>query len=79
MNKQKDPINPTYYDDVFDNLLKHKFTKEQLITIYEFNAFKYLYRWRNKNGKEDLNKAIWYISEMIKYIDNNKQLEIVFE
>lgn len=25
------------------------------------NAIKYLWRWKYKNGVEDLNKAIWYI------------------
>lgn len=26
------------------------------------NAIKYLWRWKWKNGKEDLEKAIWYIT-----------------
>ena len=30
------------------------------------NAFKYLYRHRNKNGLEDVKKALWYI---LKYIE----------
>lgn len=30
------------------------------------NAFKYLWRWKNKNGIEDLNKAKWYIDETVK-------------
>jgi len=29
------------------------------------NAIKYLWRWRYKNGTEDLEKAIWYIRRMI--------------
>lgn len=28
------------------------------------NALKYLWRWRNKGGVEDLDKAIWYIERM---------------
>lgn len=29
---------------------------------YHFgNAFKYLTRWRKKNGVEDLKKALWYV------------------
>jgi len=27
---------------------------------------KYVFRWRNKNGIEDLRKASWYLSEAIK-------------
>jgi hypothetical protein len=28
------------------------------------NAIKYLWRWKQKNGKQDLEKAIWYINHM---------------
>lgn len=28
------------------------------------NALKYLWRWKRKNGVEDLNKAIWYIQHL---------------
>lgn len=34
--------------------------------VYDFcicNAFKYLWRYGNKNGEEDLNKAEWYINK----------------
>ena len=30
------------------------------------NAIKYLWRWKNKNGCEDLKKARWYIERLIK-------------
>lgn len=30
------------------------------------NAIKYLLRWKNKNGKQDLEKAKWYIEHLIK-------------
>lgn len=29
------------------------------------NAIKYLWRWDEKNGVEDLKKAIWYIQHLI--------------
>lgn len=29
------------------------------------NAIKYLWRWKRKNGAEDLKKAIWYIEHLI--------------
>lgn len=29
------------------------------------NAIKYLWRWKKKNGVEDLRKAQWYISRLI--------------
>jgi hypothetical protein len=31
------------------------------------NVTKYLHRWRYKNGVEDLEKAQWYLNEMIKH------------
>lgn len=29
------------------------------------NAIKYLWRWKGKNGTEDLKKAKWYIDHLI--------------
>lgn len=29
------------------------------------NAIKYLWRWKHKNGVEDLKKAVWYLQRMI--------------
>ena len=74
---QKDPINPTYYDDLFDQILENKFSTEDLIKIYEFNVFKYIYRWRNKNGLQDLKKARWYLNSMIEKLDNLENEEKV--
>ena len=30
------------------------------------NAIKYLWRWKYKNGVEDLKKAKWYIDRLLK-------------
>lgn len=30
------------------------------------NAIKYLWRWKRKNGAEDLKKARWYIDRLIQ-------------
>ena len=30
------------------------------------NAIKYIWRWKQKNGIEDLKKAIWYINKLIE-------------
>lgn len=40
------------------------------------NAIKYLYRWKKKNGIEDLEKAKWYINRLIETLeqdDNDKR------
>ena len=31
------------------------------------NAIKYLFRWKQKGGIEDLRKSIWYIQKIIKH------------
>lgn len=36
------------------------------------NAIKYICRWKNKNGVEDLEKARWYIEHLINYINKKK-------
>lgn len=30
------------------------------------NAIKYLWRWKHKNGTEDLKKAQWYINKLLE-------------
>ena len=37
------------------------------------NAIKYLYRWKKKNGVQDLQKAQWYISHLLGYLEENKK------
>lgn len=39
------------------------FGRESVIEFCKINAFKYLWRFKNKNGLEDLNKAQWYINK----------------
>lgn len=36
------------------------FGAEAVINFCKLNAFKYLWRFKNKNGTEDLEKALWY-------------------
>ena len=33
------------------------------------NAIKYLWRWKQKNGSEDLKKAQWYINHLLTYVE----------
>ena len=35
------------------------------------NAIKYLWRWKHKNGLEDLRKAQWYISRVLTSNEEN--------
>jgi phosphate starvation-inducible protein PhoH len=43
---------------------------DEYIGYLRGNVAKYLHRWRYKNGIEDLNKAQWYLTELINYEQN---------
>lgn len=36
------------------------------------NAIKYLWRWKDKNGSEDIRKAIWYCERLLKEIGDER-------
>lgn len=38
------------------------------------NTFKYLWRYKHKNGKEDVAKARWYLDHVLKYMERNEDL-----
>ena len=37
------------------------------------NVIKYVFRFKRKNGKEDLQKAEWYLSKLMEVQEDNKQ------
>ena len=39
------------------------------------NAFKYIYRCRNKNGIEDIKKADWYLKKLINIDERERNAE----
>jgi hypothetical protein len=39
------------------------------------NAFKYIYRHRNKNGTEDIKKAIWYLNKYVELTEGNNDIK----
>ena len=43
-----------------------QFIEANGLNYCEGNAVKYISRWRNKNGLEDLNKAKWYVERLIQ-------------
>ena len=36
------------------------------------NILKYVWRWNNKNGLEDLRKARWYLNHLISHLEENQ-------
>ena len=69
----KDNINPDHYKNSTSleciEAMEIMFGKEAVIDFCLCNAFKYIWRWKNKNGKEDLEKARWYLHKADSYID----------
>lgn len=47
------------------------FGEETIAKYCHINAFKYLWRSENKNGVEDIKKAIWYLN---KYVELYKEV-----
>lgn len=44
------------------------------------NAIKYLWRWKNKNGVEDIDKAIWYLNHLKKEVTKTSSgVEDIFQ
>lgn len=64
-----DPVNkPAHYNaggvECIDALAAATINLTGLEAVCTANAIKYLWRWKMKNGVEDLNKAIWYIEKI---------------
>lgn len=36
------------------------------------NVIKYIWRWKEKNGAEDLRKAEWYLKRLTKIVENKE-------
>jgi hypothetical protein len=74
-SNQPDMVNsPEHYTkggieciDAIAEVVKHLDGMEAMCTG---NAIKYLWRWKHKNGSEDLKKAVWYIQRMIDELDS---------
>ncbi|WP_288528256.1 DUF3310 domain-containing protein [uncultured Secundilactobacillus sp.] len=65
-------IRPGYYrgsdgQDLFDRFETGLLTREETIGFYKANAIKYLIREDDKNGEEDLNKALTYIGRLKRF------------
>jgi hypothetical protein len=78
-------------DDQMVSHPNHYKTKSGLETIDVIEAFtadlegmeavdtsqilKYICRWKKKNGLQDLNKAMWYLTHLINYVKENDKNE----
>ena len=65
----KDNVNhPSHYTqggiECIDALEAATTGLEGIEAVCTANAIKYLWRWKYKNGVEDINKAIWYLEKL---------------
>ena len=60
---EDDNLNPMHYKngiECFEYISSHNMSYE------EGNVIKYITRYKNKNGLEDLKKARWYLDKLIQ-------------
>lgn len=74
MNNNTDKINPSYYGKEIDVI---DFCHANNLDFMQGNVIKYVTRYKEKNGLEDLLKAREYIDRIIKeqYKDNTTKVE----
>lgn len=66
---EPDPTNPTHYKqgkvECIDAMEAATVNLKGIEAVCTANAMKYLWRWKDKNGHEDLRKAIWFINRLL--------------
>jgi hypothetical protein len=71
----KDAINPDHYQkgkvECIDAIESATVGLQGIEAFCTGNAIKYLYRWKQKNGVEDLAKAKWYLEKLIQEVNKN--------
>ena len=75
MSKIEAVNHPQHYNGKFECIDIMVDSQGRLATM-EFcilNAFKYLYRFRDKNGIEDIEKAKWYIDKYLELANEIKE------
>ena len=63
-----DNINPDYYRKGIETT---DYIQSHSMNYLEGNIIKYVTRYKDKGGLEDLKKAEWYLTRLIKQEENN--------
>ena len=62
-----DPTNPNYYGYGDEAVIECiEYIESHAFDFLEGNVIKYVTRYEQKNGLEDLKKASWYLNRLIK-------------
>lgn len=75
VNRNTDAVNhPSHYTqggiECIEAIKAATVGLEGIEAVCTGNAIKYIWRWKQKNGTEDLRKAIWYINKLIEEKDD---------
>lgn len=73
-NKKNDAVNsPSHYTqgkvEYIDAIESACINKQGIEAVCVANVIKYLWRYENKNGVEDVRKARWYLERLIKILE----------
>jgi hypothetical protein len=64
---------PSHYNDQGGieciEAIEAQLTDEGYVGYLHGNCAKYLWRWKNKGGAEDLKKCHWYLERLITFVD----------
>lgn len=79
---KEDQTNPDYYKNQTSleciEAMEIIFGRDAVIDFCSCNAWKYIWRWKNKNGNVDLDKANWYLERAYEMLDgSDKRLDMV--
>ena len=74
----KDNVNhPSHYTqgniECIDAIAEATKQLQGIEAVSTANVIKYVWRWKFKNGLEDLRKAQWYLNHLIKEVENQKK------
>ena len=77
---------PSHYQsetglEVIDVIEAFTFDLKGIEAVDTANVIKYICRWKNKNGLQDLKKAAWYLDNLINHVEKleKENDELTFE
>ena len=75
MSKIETVNHPQHYNGKYEciDIMVDSQGREATMEFCILNAFKYLYRFRGKNGLEDIEKAKWYIDKDLELANEIKE------
>jgi hypothetical protein len=77
----KDNVNPSHYKqgkvECIDAIEAATINKKGLNAVCTANVIKYIWRFEQKGGVEDLKKAQWYLNRMIAQYVGEPDIEFV--